>query len=151
MDAGPENRSFSGFVFSGPFPGGVCVCARVLKDPARRGMILPRPRVHRTGLDDMHFKLRDDGAHQPPQTPKPRRHMRLSRISGFPRIPQNNRTQRGSESHVPVWVSGGVGLQVKVHGAPSWHQSWGVSLKELVSRWPVTPGPYLPMAGKATR
>ena len=24
-------------------------------------MILPRPRVHRTGLDDIHFKLRDDG------------------------------------------------------------------------------------------
>jgi hypothetical protein len=33
----------------------VCVCARVLKDPARRGMILPRPRVHQTGLDDFLF------------------------------------------------------------------------------------------------
>ena len=33
-------------------------------------MILPRPRVHCTGLDDIHFKLRDDGALQTP--PKPR-------------------------------------------------------------------------------
>ena len=64
----------------------------------------------------------------------------------FSQDPQNNRTQRGSESHVPVWVSGGLGLQVKVHGAPSWHKSWGASLKELVSRWPFTPGPYLPIA-----
>ena len=59
-----------------------------LKDPARRGMILPLPRVHRTGLDDFHFKLRVDGAHQPPQTPKPHRHMRLTRISVFPGPPK---------------------------------------------------------------
>ena len=59
------------------------------------------------------------GALQTPQTPKPHRHMRLSRISGFPRIPQNNRTQRGSESHVPVWVSGGLGLQVTYRRRPS--------------------------------
>ncbi len=44
---------FLGLFFSGPFPGGVC--ARLLKDPARRGMILPRPRVHRSGLDDFIF------------------------------------------------------------------------------------------------
>ena len=44
---------FMGLFFSGPFPGGVC--AHVLKDPARRGMILLRPRVHRTGLDDFLF------------------------------------------------------------------------------------------------
>ena len=33
----------------------VCVCVCVFKDPARRGMILPRPRVHRSGLDDFLF------------------------------------------------------------------------------------------------
>ena len=55
------------------FQGLVFCPALWLKDPARRGMILPLPRVHRTGLDDFHFKLRVDGAHQPqnPKTPKP--------------------------------------------------------------------------------
>ncbi len=58
MDAGPENRSFYGFVFSGPFPGGVRVCLCVFKNPARRGMILPLPQVHRNryATDDFVFK-----------------------------------------------------------------------------------------------
>ena len=70
-------------------------------------MILPLPRVHRTGLDDFHFKLRVDGAHQPPQTPKPHRHMRLTRISVFPG-PQKQKDPKGFRVAYICGVSGGL-------------------------------------------
>ena len=89
------------------FQGLVFCPALWLKDPARRGMILPLPRVHRTGLDDFHFKLRVDGAHQPPQTPKPHRHMRLTRISIFPG-PQKQKDPKGFRVAYICGDSGGL-------------------------------------------
>ena len=76
-----------------------------LKDPARRGITLPRPRVHCTGLDDIHFKLRDDGALH---TPKPRNPTGIcdSIEFRFSQDPKNKRTQRGSESHTSVGILG---------------------------------------------
>ena len=70
-------------------------------------MILPRPRVHRTGLDDIPIKLRDDGAHQTPQTPKPHRHMRLTRISVFPG-PQKQKDPKGFRVAYICGDSGGL-------------------------------------------
>ena len=77
-----------------------------LKDPARRGMILPRPRVHCTGLVDIYYKLRDDGALH--TTPKPRNPTGICDSIEF-RIsqdPKNKRTQRGTESHTSVVIQG---------------------------------------------
>jgi hypothetical protein len=97
VDPGPENRSFYGFVFSGPFPGGVC--ARVLKDPARRGMILPRPRVHRTGSVYFHSKFHHDGAVRrggPPKSPKPFSQLAVQfEFRSFPRFPKTQKAQQG--------------------------------------------------------
>ena len=69
-------------------------------------MILPLPRVHCTGLDDIHFKLRDDGALQTP--PKPRNPTGIcdSIEFRFSQDPKNKRTQRGSESHTSVGILG---------------------------------------------
>ena len=83
-----------------------------LKDPARRGMILPRPRVHRTGLDDFHFKLRADGPLQPPQTPKLCRYIRFVRISGFTRSPPKTQGPKGVQSRMyrrSFWGFGATG------------------------------------------
>ena len=56
----------------------------------------------------------------PPNPETPQAHATHSNF-GFPRIPKTTGPKRGSESHVPVWVSGGLGLQVKDQGAPAWH------------------------------
>ena len=68
-------------------------------------MILPRPRVHRTGLDDIHFKLRDTEHIRPP---KPRNPTGIcdSLEFRFSQDPQNKRTQMGSESHTSVGFLG---------------------------------------------
>ena len=99
-------------------------------------MILPRPRVHCTGLDDIHFKLRDDGALH---TPKPRNPTGIcdSIEFRFSQDPKNKRTQRGSESHTSVGFLGVWGyrsLIAKVHLLDGSIPTWRVGL--MVSHSP---------------
>ena len=51
-------------------------------------MILPRPRVHCTGLDDIYFKLRDDGAHQITPNPETPQAYATHSNFGFSRTPK---------------------------------------------------------------
>ena len=68
MDSGPDKIDHFLGLFSGPFPGGARVC--VFKNPARRGMILPLPRVLSGSVLRFLIKLRADGPLQPPPNPE---------------------------------------------------------------------------------
>ena len=98
MDPVRKIDHFLGLFF--PVPSRVvCVCARVSKDPARRGMILPRPRVHRTGSVYFHSKFHDDGAVRrggPPKSPKPFSQLAVQfEFRSFPRFPKTQKAQQG--------------------------------------------------------
>ena len=71
-----------------------------------------------TGIINIVSKHCDDGPRQSPQTPKPHRHMRLIRTSGFPRSPKT-KDPKGSRVAYVRGDSGGLGLRVKDQ-----HQLW---------------------------
>ncbi len=107
----------------------VCVC--VFKNPARRGMILLLPRVHRTGINDCVIKLRADGPLQPPQ---PRNFVGTRgsfEFRAFPGSPKH-KDPKGSRTACADKVSGGLGLQVtyrKVHhhdGSKPHRRQWAL-------------------------
>ena len=98
-----------------------------LKDPARRGITLPRPRVHRTGSVYFHSKFHHDGAVRrggPPKSPKPFSQLAVQfEFRSFPGFPKKQKAQQGLRTASWGVVLGILGLIAK----PQPHRRVGIN------------------------